>query len=195
MVGLALKWVRLDPKSNKSWTFSDQISVHLARWAKCTEICSEKVMDFSNLGSNWPTLEPNLPSLVGKLIVTDETFMFLILPCIFPIWKNILQRICKFIYVYENLNWSTISSRFTWEQIIFLYVSFYMNQTVPWCQCHICRPLYMCQVNVSPWTLCHLELYVTLTSVSWNSSLSFLSLFELLWIFKLYLFKLHFPFI
>ena len=31
MVGLAPKWVRLDPKWDKSWTFSDQISVHLAR--------------------------------------------------------------------------------------------------------------------------------------------------------------------
>ena len=37
MVGLAPKWVRLDPKLDKSVTFSDQISVHLAR-AKCTEI-------------------------------------------------------------------------------------------------------------------------------------------------------------
>ena len=31
MVGLAPKWVRLDPKVDKSGTFSDQISVHLAR--------------------------------------------------------------------------------------------------------------------------------------------------------------------
>ena len=31
MVGLAPKWVRLDPKFDKSGTFSDQISVHLAR--------------------------------------------------------------------------------------------------------------------------------------------------------------------
>ena len=34
-----------------------------ARWAKCTEIWSEKVPDLSNLGPIWPTLEPNLPSL------------------------------------------------------------------------------------------------------------------------------------
>ena len=38
MVGLAPKWVRLDPKLDKSGTFSDQISVHLARGAKCTEM-------------------------------------------------------------------------------------------------------------------------------------------------------------
>ena len=31
MVGLAQKWVRLDPKWDKSGTFSDKISVHLAR--------------------------------------------------------------------------------------------------------------------------------------------------------------------
>ena len=38
MVDLAPKWVRLDPKLDKSGTFSDQISVHLAHLAKCTEI-------------------------------------------------------------------------------------------------------------------------------------------------------------
>ena len=38
MVGLAPKWVRLDPKLDKSGTFSDQISGHLAHRAKCTEI-------------------------------------------------------------------------------------------------------------------------------------------------------------
>ena len=31
MVGLAPKWIRLDPKLDKSGAFSDQISVHLAR--------------------------------------------------------------------------------------------------------------------------------------------------------------------
>ena len=31
VVGLAPKWVRLDPKFDKSGTFSDHISVHLAR--------------------------------------------------------------------------------------------------------------------------------------------------------------------
>ena len=31
MVGLAPKWVRLHPKLDKYGTFSDQISVHLAR--------------------------------------------------------------------------------------------------------------------------------------------------------------------
>ena len=34
MVGLAPKWVRLDPKLDKSGTFSDQISVHLAHLAE-----------------------------------------------------------------------------------------------------------------------------------------------------------------
>ena len=38
MIGLAPKWVRLDPKLDKSGAFSDQISVHLAPRAKCTEI-------------------------------------------------------------------------------------------------------------------------------------------------------------
>ena len=38
MVGLAPKCVRLDPKFEKSETFSDQILVHLAHRAKCTEI-------------------------------------------------------------------------------------------------------------------------------------------------------------
>ena len=38
IVGLAPKWVRLDPKLDKSGTFSDQISVHFAHRAKCTEI-------------------------------------------------------------------------------------------------------------------------------------------------------------
>ena len=38
MLGLASKWVRSDPKWDKSVAFSDQISVHLARGAKCTEI-------------------------------------------------------------------------------------------------------------------------------------------------------------
>ena len=41
MVGLAPKWVRLDPKWDKPGAFSDQISVHLA-----------------------PPREPNLPFLV-----------------------------------------------------------------------------------------------------------------------------------
>ena len=38
MVGLAPKWARLDPKLDKSGTFSDQISVQLARAPNCTEI-------------------------------------------------------------------------------------------------------------------------------------------------------------
>ena len=37
MVGLDPKRVRLDHKLDKSGTFSDQISVHLAHRAKCTE--------------------------------------------------------------------------------------------------------------------------------------------------------------
>ena len=63
MVGLAPKRVRLDPKVANSGSFSDQISVHLAPCAKCTEIWSEKAPDLSHLGLIWPTLEPNLPPL------------------------------------------------------------------------------------------------------------------------------------
>ena len=36
-----------------------------AKGAKCTEIWSEKAPDLSHLGPIWPTLEPNLPSLVS----------------------------------------------------------------------------------------------------------------------------------
>ena len=64
MVGLAPKWVRLDPKLDKSGTFSDQISVHLAHRAKCTEIWSEKSRICPIMGPIWPTLALNLPSLV-----------------------------------------------------------------------------------------------------------------------------------
>ena len=38
MVGLAPKWVRLAPNAPNPGLFSDQISVHLAWGAKCTEI-------------------------------------------------------------------------------------------------------------------------------------------------------------
>ena len=38
MVGLPPNWVRFDPEFDKSGNFSDQISVHLAHRAKCTEI-------------------------------------------------------------------------------------------------------------------------------------------------------------
>ena len=57
---------QIGTKSEKSGSFSDQISVHLARWAarwaKCTEIWSEKVPDLSHLGPIWPILGPNLTS-------------------------------------------------------------------------------------------------------------------------------------
>ena len=45
MVGLAPKWVRLAPNGTKSGTFSDQISVHLAR--------------STDLGLKWARLVPN----------------------------------------------------------------------------------------------------------------------------------------
>ena len=41
---------QIGPKLDKSGTFSDHISVHLAHRAKCTEIRSKKVPDLSNLG-------------------------------------------------------------------------------------------------------------------------------------------------
>ena len=73
MVGLVPKWVKLDPKLDKSGTFLDQISVHLALWAKCTEIWSEKVPDLSNLGSNLthfktkPTIPAAIPDYKQRL--------------------------------------------------------------------------------------------------------------------------------
>ena len=51
------------PKWDKSGTFSDQISVRLAHR-------SEKVPDLSHLGPIWPTLKPNLASLVELLVLT-----------------------------------------------------------------------------------------------------------------------------
>ena len=42
---------QIGPKWDKSGAFSDQISVHLAPRAKCTEIWSEKATDLSHLGS------------------------------------------------------------------------------------------------------------------------------------------------
>ena len=61
-------------KTDKSGTFSDQISVHFgaprqnvlksdlkkSRICPCTEIWSEKVLDLSILGRIWPILCPNL---------------------------------------------------------------------------------------------------------------------------------------
>ena len=67
MVGLAPKWVRLDPKLDKSGAFSDQISVHLAPRAKCTEIGSEKAPDLSNLGSNLTHFGAK-PSIRGQML-------------------------------------------------------------------------------------------------------------------------------
>ena len=68
MVVLAPKWVRLDPKLDKSGTFSDQISVHLARWAKCSEIWSEKFPNLSNLGANLTHFgaKPTIPVLSSE---------------------------------------------------------------------------------------------------------------------------------
>ena len=61
---LGSKVGQIGPKWDKSGAFSDQISVHLAPRAKCTEIWSEKAPDLSHLGPIWLTLEPNLASLV-----------------------------------------------------------------------------------------------------------------------------------
>ena len=44
----------IGPNWYKSGAFSDQISVHLARGAKCTEIWSEKAPDLSHLESTIP---------------------------------------------------------------------------------------------------------------------------------------------
>ena len=72
MVGLAQKWVRLEPKLDKSGTFSNQISVHLARDPKLDKSARAPNALKSDLkkpricpiwGPIWPTFEPNLPSL------------------------------------------------------------------------------------------------------------------------------------
>ena len=72
------KMGQIGPKWDKSGAFSDQISVHLAPRAKCTEIWSEKSPDLSHLGPIWPILGPNLVTRVatpldkhGYLVVTD----------------------------------------------------------------------------------------------------------------------------
>ena len=68
---------QIDPKWDQSGAFSDQISVHLARGAKCTEIWSEKAPDWSHLGPIWPTFEPNLnPCLVFTLSMNNERRFF-----------------------------------------------------------------------------------------------------------------------
>ena len=57
------KVFQIDPKWDKSRTFSDPISVHFGAVApKCTEIGSEKVPDLSLLGSIRPSFEPNRTS-------------------------------------------------------------------------------------------------------------------------------------
>ena len=53
---IGLKW-------DKSGTFSDQISVHLAQKSQMYWNLIWKVPDLSNLRPIWPTLEPNLSSL------------------------------------------------------------------------------------------------------------------------------------
>ena len=66
MVGLDPKWVRLDPKLDKSGTISDQISVHLARLGLFQIRFQYIWLDW---GPIWPTLEPNLPSLARSSIL------------------------------------------------------------------------------------------------------------------------------
>ena len=51
MVGLAPKLVRLDPKLDKSGTFSNQISVHLAIGPQIGQIRDFFRSDFSTFGS------------------------------------------------------------------------------------------------------------------------------------------------
>ena len=60
MVGLAPKWVRLAPNGTKSGTFSDQISVHLAR--------------STDLGLKWARLVPNGTNLGFSKKKSDFSF-------------------------------------------------------------------------------------------------------------------------
>ena len=62
MVGLAPKWVRLAPN------YGTNPGLFKIYRAKCTEIWSEKVPDLSHLAPIWPSLEPNLPSLLHPVI-------------------------------------------------------------------------------------------------------------------------------
>ena len=63
----APKWVRLAPNGTHSGLFQVRFQCIWRPCAKCTEIWSEKATDLSHLGPIWPTLEPNLPTLVSSL--------------------------------------------------------------------------------------------------------------------------------
>ena len=54
-------------KWDKSGAFSDQISVHLAPLRQMHWNLIWKKPDLSHFGPIWPTLEPNLPSLISTL--------------------------------------------------------------------------------------------------------------------------------
>ena len=62
---------QIGPEWDKSGAFLDQISVHLARGAKCTEIWSEKNPDLSHLGPNWPNLGAKFD--IPELYVTKNS--------------------------------------------------------------------------------------------------------------------------
>ena len=59
---------QIGPIWDKSGAFSDQISVHLAQGRQMHWNMIWKAPDLSHFGPIWPTLEPNLPSLVRETI-------------------------------------------------------------------------------------------------------------------------------
>ena len=93
VVGLAPKWVRLVLKGTNPGLFQIRF-----------QIWSENAQDLSHLGPIWPTLEPNLPSL---LTICRDTVFF--------IWRN---YIFKSHYVPLTVMWVTDKTLWTdWNWI------------------------------------------------------------------------------
>ena len=50
------------------WDKSGTFFLDLLSESKHTEICAEKVLNLSHLGSIWPSLDPNLVSLIQRSV-------------------------------------------------------------------------------------------------------------------------------
>ena len=116
----------MDAKLGKSGTFSDQISVHLARWAKFTEIWSEKVPDLPSLASNLTHFGAK-PSIPGSLTPTVLDCLALTPPRLTftptPVWpatstcSSLPHGYCSYILI--NSNFCTAESCITRNGNIF----------------------------------------------------------------------------
>ena len=128
---------QIGPKWDKSGSFSDQISVYLARRAKCTEIWSEKAPDFSHLGPIWPTLEPNLPSLwtrpqwicqTVRLLVTAQCSQSGHIGDQIPTNVSQVGQIQNFFPSGENLTSISVDQEFSYKLMIRFYnLTYYGN--------------------------------------------------------------------